>query len=107
MRENGAVRPDRLSDEEADAALARLPGWTRDGVTIRRSFELPTFADAVAFVVRIGFHAEKANHHPDIDIRWRAVTLALTTHDVGGLTELDLDLARAADTVAAELHEAL
>ena len=59
-----------------------------------------SFPDAVAFVVQVGFLAEAANHHPDVDIRWRTVHLALTTHDAGGLTALDVELARRIDAIA-------
>ena len=59
-----------------------------------------SFPDAVAFVVAVGFLAEAADHHPDIDIRWRTVHLALTTHDAGGLSTLDFDLAARIDEAA-------
>jgi 4a-hydroxytetrahydrobiopterin dehydratase len=88
-----------LSDADVGAALQRLPSWERDGDTIVKTFECPSFPDAVAFVVRIGFLAEKANHHPDLDIRWRKVRVALTTHDAGGLTQRDIDLASAIEEV--------
>ncbi len=90
----------RLSDADIETALGGLPEWTRDGDAIVRSYERPTFADAVAFVVRIGFLAEKADHHPDLDIRWRTVKVLLTSHDLGGITERDIALARAIDGVA-------
>jgi 4a-hydroxytetrahydrobiopterin dehydratase len=83
-----------------DAGLAELPGWVRSGVEIRKDFECPGFADAIAFVVRVGFLAERADHHPDLDVRWRTVTVALTTHDAGGLTGLDLRLAAEIEAVA-------
>ena len=87
-------RPSLLTDAELAAALAALPGWERAGDEIVRTFECASFPDAIAFVVRIGFFAERADHHPDIDIRWRKVRAALTTHDAGGLTALDIELAR-------------
>ena len=87
------ARPAPLSDDDIRTALERLPGWERAGDEIVRTFECAGFPDAVAFVVRIGFFAEQANHHPDLDIRWRKVRVALTTHDAGGLTELDVELA--------------
>lgn len=96
--ENGDVA--RLSDDQVTAALAGLPGWTRDGDMIAKTYELATFPQAIAFVVAVGERAEAANHHPDIDIRWRRVRLALTTHDEGGLTEKDVDLAGEADGLA-------
>src|SRR5262245_51516941 len=87
------ARPQPLTDAEISAGLGALTGWDRSGDEIVQTFECASFPDAVAFVVRIGFLAEKADHHPDLDIRWRKVRAALTTHDAGGLTRLDLDLA--------------
>jgi 4a-hydroxytetrahydrobiopterin dehydratase len=89
-----------LPDAEIDAALAALPGWAREGDEIVKTFECASFPDAIAFVVRIGFFAEHANHHPDLDIRWRKVRVALTTHDSGGLTQADIDLAAQIETSA-------
>ena len=88
------ARPQKLPDQEVAAGLGALSGWARTGDEIGKTFELASFPDAIAFVVRIGFLAEAADHHPDLDIRWRKVTVALTTHDAGGLTQLDLDLAQ-------------
>jgi 4a-hydroxytetrahydrobiopterin dehydratase len=90
----------QLSDDEVTTALGALPGWSRSGAEIEKTFERPTFADAIAFVVRIGFLAEAADHHPDLDIRWRRVRVALTTHDSGGLTANDVDLARGIEEIA-------
>jgi 4a-hydroxytetrahydrobiopterin dehydratase len=89
------ARPVALADDQIAARLAALTGWERDGDEISKTFELPTFPDAITFVTRIAERAEAANHHPDIDIRWRNVRIALTTHDAGGLTDLDFDLATA------------
>jgi 4a-hydroxytetrahydrobiopterin dehydratase len=94
------ARPEKLPDEVITSALAALPGWTREGDVITKTFARPSFPDAIAFVVRIGFLAEKADHHPDLDVRWRNVTVALTTHDASGLSELDLDLARKIEEIA-------
>jgi len=82
-----------LADAEITEALEALSGWARDGDEIVKEFDCGTFAAAIAFVVRVGFLAEKADHHPDIDIRWKRVRIALTTHDANGLTNRDLDLA--------------
>jgi 4a-hydroxytetrahydrobiopterin dehydratase len=87
------ARPGKLADDEITAALGTLDGWSRAGDEIVREFECASFPDAIAFVVMIGFLAEAANHHPDLDVRWRKVRVALTTHDAGGLTQLDVDLA--------------
>jgi 4a-hydroxytetrahydrobiopterin dehydratase len=84
----------KLSDTEITAALAGLPGWSREGDEIVKTFDRETFPGAVAFVVRIGFFAEKGDHHPDLDVRWKRVRVALSTHDAGGLTAKDFDLAR-------------
>ena len=82
-----------LVDAEIKAALDVLDGWARHGDEIVKTFDCGSFAAAVAFVVRIGFLAERADHHPDIDVRWRNVRVALTTHSAHGLTNQDLDLA--------------
>ncbi len=82
-----------LDEEQITRRLAALPGWQRQGQEIRRTFSFADFRSALAFVNRVGELAEAANHHPDIDIRYSRVTLALTTHDAGGLTVRDFDLA--------------
>ena len=89
-----------LSDAEVASALTALPGWARAGDEIEKTFERASFADAIAFVVRVGFLAEAADHHPDLDVRWRRVRVALTTHDSGGLTANDVDLANQIEKVA-------
>ncbi|HMQ31220.1 MAG TPA: 4a-hydroxytetrahydrobiopterin dehydratase [Chloroflexaceae bacterium] len=89
----------RLSDDEVAAQLESLGGWARRGDEIVKTYKLPSFASAVAFVTHVAFLAEAAGHHPDIDIRYNKVTLALTTHDAGGLTAKDFALAAAADEV--------
>jgi 4a-hydroxytetrahydrobiopterin dehydratase len=89
----------KLSDAEITAGLAALPEWARAGDEIVKTFDCETFPGAIAFVVRIGFFAEKADHHPDLDVRWKNVRVALTTHDAGGLTAKDLDLARAIEGI--------
>jgi 4a-hydroxytetrahydrobiopterin dehydratase len=91
--------PERLDDAAITSRLGGLTGWSRDGDSITKDFRCATFGDAIAFVVRIGFFAEAANHHPDLDIRWRNVHVALSTHDAGGLTTLDFDLAARIDEV--------
>ena len=91
------ARPPKLADAEIAAALAERPEWARAGDEIVRTYECASFPDAIVFVVRIGFLAEAANHHPDLDIRWRKVRVALSTHDAGGLTTLDFELAAAID----------
>lgn len=88
-----------LSEAEIETQLGALNDWTRQGDGIRKKFRLASFPAAIAFVTQVGFLAEAAGHHPDIDIRWRNVTLALTTHDAGGLTPKDFDLAAQIDEI--------
>ncbi|MGA9594815.1 MAG: 4a-hydroxytetrahydrobiopterin dehydratase [Acidimicrobiia bacterium] len=73
--------------------LIEHPGWVLEEETIRKTFEFTDFNEAMGFVVRVALLAEPANHHPDIDIRWNKVTIALTTHSEGALTEKDITLA--------------
>ena len=89
----------KLSGAEIDERLSELGGWSRAGDEIRKTFQLGSFPMAIAFVTHVGFLAEAAGHHPDIDIRWRNVTLALTTHDAGGLTAKDFGLAAQIDEI--------
>jgi 4a-hydroxytetrahydrobiopterin dehydratase len=79
------------------AAMQALPNWKRNGQIIARTYEFEDFPEAMKFVNNVAVLAEQAQHHPDIDVRWNKVTLALTTHDAGGLTEKDFALARACD----------
>ena len=87
----------RLNPNQIKAALATVPQWKRRGAVITRTFEFKDFPAAIKFVNALARLAEKAGHHPDIDIRWNKVTLALTTHDQGGLTEKDFALAQKID----------
>lgn len=92
---------DLLPDTEVDAALTALPQWHRDGAALVRTIQAPTFPDAVALVDRVAVAAEARNHHPDIDIRWRTVTFTCSTHSAGGITALDVELAREIDRLSA------
>jgi len=87
----------RLDAAAVAHALRQTPGWEHAGAEIRRTYRFGNFREALAFVNRVGELAERAGHHPDIDIRYNAVTLALTTHDAGGLSAKDFELARAID----------
>ncbi len=84
-----------LSDDEIRQQLEGLEGWRLEGESIVSDLQFSGFPDAVAFVVRLSFAAEAANHHPDLDIRYNQVRIALSTHSEGGVTAKDLDLARA------------
>lgn len=85
-----------LSDAEVSRALDDLD-WERDGDTLCKSVKGKNFATALEWVNAVGAAAEQAGHHPDIDIRWNVVTLHLTTHDEGGITDKDVALARTID----------
>jgi 4a-hydroxytetrahydrobiopterin dehydratase len=86
-----------LDDAEIRGQLDALYGWEREGHAIRKTYTLDSFAEAVAFVNRIAELAERADHHPDMDIRYTRVTCSLSTHSAGGLTRRDFDLARSID----------
>jgi 4a-hydroxytetrahydrobiopterin dehydratase len=90
-----------FSAQEVASHLAGLPGWQIEGGELTRTFEFKDFIAALAFVNRVGEQAEQAVHHPDIDIRYNRVRLSLVTHDAGGLTAKDFDLAAVADRLAA------
>jgi 4a-hydroxytetrahydrobiopterin dehydratase len=85
-----------LSAVEVEARLDELPGWSSaeaGGAALTRTFKFDDFKAALSFVNRVGEEAEQLDHHPDIDIRWNKVTLVLSTHSEGGLTQLDMELA--------------
>jgi 4a-hydroxytetrahydrobiopterin dehydratase len=82
-----------LTEEDIQKGLRSLKGWKREGSEIAKQFELKDFVHAMGFVNSVALLAEKANHHPDIDIRWNKVKLVLSTHSAGGLTEKDFNLA--------------
>lgn len=86
-----------LTPAQFASARARIPLWRRRGNVIRRTFLFADFKAALRFVNAVGRAAESQEHHPDIDIRWNRVRLALTTHDAGGLTRRDVDLAERCD----------
>ena len=88
---------DLLADNELSSALKKLPDWEQEGDAITRTVEFESFTEAVDFVNDLAEIAEEAQHHPDIDIRYSKVTLSLTTHDVGGLTDADVELAQRID----------
>ncbi|MEV0359041.1 4a-hydroxytetrahydrobiopterin dehydratase [Nocardia sp. NPDC050697] len=89
-----------LSESEITAALSELDGWDRAGNAITRAVEAESFLAGIELVRRVAEAAERADHHPDIDIRWRTVTYTLSTHSAGGLTAQDVALAREIDRLA-------
>ena len=92
-------RPSRLSPDEVAAALTGLPAWSGGPDGIERTVELAGFQAAVDTIVAIAAVAEEMDHHPDIDLRWRTLRIAVVTHSAGGVTELDLELARRVDAL--------
>ena len=87
----------RLTAQEISSHLGALPEWRIEKGELKRTFTFKDFVAALAFVNRVGERAEEAGHHPDIDIRYNRVRLGLVTHDAGGLTTKDFDLAVAVD----------
>lgn len=88
-----------LSEEEIASRLAEVPQWKREGKSITRTWKFRDFREALAFINKVGALAESMNHHPDIYNSWATVRLVLTTHDKGGLTNLDFDLAKKIDSL--------
>jgi 4a-hydroxytetrahydrobiopterin dehydratase len=88
---------------EATDRLKKLSGWNLEGNAIRRTFTFPGFPGAIAFLVRLGFEAEAADHHPDVVVNYKRVTLTYTTHSDGGLTEKDFAGASTATGIAASM----
>ncbi len=86
-----------LTAEQVEDKLTRLPEWSGVNDAIQRTFQFQDFVKAIAFVNKVAEAAETAQHHPDILIRWNKVTLTLSTHDAGGITEKDFDLAAKCD----------
>ena len=93
----------KLTAKQISLQLKAVPSWTKRALTIRQTFEFDGFLKGIDFVNRVAKRAQKADHHPDIDIRYNKVTLTLTTHDEGGLTEKDFSLATQCDEVFAKL----
>ena len=90
----------KLKASKIKTALAAVPEWKRRRDTIARTYQFKDFPAAIKFVNAVAKLAEKAWHHPDIDIRWNKVGLTLTTHDAGGLTKKDFDLAQQFDRLS-------
>lgn len=96
----------KLTGDEARRRMPEVPGWELDGEQIRRKLTFADFREAIAFVVRLAFDAEAADHHPDILVSYKRVTLTFSTHSAGGLTEKDFAGATAANALAAKLGAA-
>ena len=91
----------KLSENEIAAALGGHSDWQRKGDAIVKTYALASFADAIAFVTRLAFDAEAADHHPDLQISYKKVTVSWSTHDAGGLTAKDFSGAAQSDMIAA------
>lgn len=94
------ARPSKLPSDQVDAWLSSHTGWAREGDALVRAYTFPDFGAALGFTVRIGMVAEKRDHHPDVHLGWGKAKVVWTTHDAGGITQLDLDLAEASDRIA-------
>ncbi|HYV26996.1 MAG TPA: 4a-hydroxytetrahydrobiopterin dehydratase [Candidatus Eisenbacteria bacterium] len=90
----------KLTPDQINERLATVPEWKKNDAMISRTYKFKDFLASMEFVNRVAPLAEQANHHPDIDIRWNKVTLALTTHSEGALTEKDFDLAQKCDRLS-------
>jgi 4a-hydroxytetrahydrobiopterin dehydratase len=99
--DSGAPLPARLEATIVDAWLTAHPGWLRAGDSaLARSYRFADFGGALGFAVRLGLVAEKRDHHPELTLGWGKARVLWTTHDAGGVTQLDLDLASASDALA-------
>lgn len=92
----------KLSDLEIQRELGTLPGWTRRGDALQKTYAFPAYLEGIAFVNRVAHAAEAMDHHPDLDVRYTKVACTLSTHDAGGITPLDFRLAREIERVAAQ-----
>ena len=91
---------DKLSDSELAVAVDTLPKWSVANGMLTRLFEFPTYKDGLAFAVAVGWTADKLNHHPDLFIGYGKVRVSTITHDAGGLTSYDIELARRVNVLA-------
>jgi len=89
----------KLSGQEIEIALADLDGWKTENDNLKKRFSFTNFAESLAFVNRVGAIAEAADHHPDICFGWGYAEFSITTHDMGGLTQNDFDLATAIENL--------
>jgi 4a-hydroxytetrahydrobiopterin dehydratase len=94
----------KATDQEIERALTELPDWKRDGKALVKAFELGGFKAAMAFANTVAELAERADHHPDINIQYKRVTLTLSSHDAGGVTDRDLRLARQIEAAARDMR---
>ena len=93
----------KLSDSEISSRLSKRAGWRRDDDALVRKYTFASFADAIAFVTRLAFEAESADHHPDLLVNFKRVTVTWSTHSAGGITAKDFDGAGQSDMIAGKL----
>ncbi len=96
-------RPEKISKEAVAAFVASHAGWAQEGEptpALARTFAFDDYAAGIAFAVRVGFAAEKRDHHPDLFVGWRKVKVSWSTHDAGGITALDVEMAEHSDALA-------
>ena len=93
----------KLSDKDIEARLASLPGWAVEGNALVRTYTFTTFPDAIAFVTRVAFDAEAADHHPDLTVSYRRVRVVWSTHSAGGITDKDFAGVTQSDAIATRL----
>lgn len=91
---------EKWTDEQIAAGLAKRPDWSEIGGQLQRTYQFDDFAGSMRFVQRVAEYAERVQHHPDILIRYNRVTLTVSTHDAGGVTQKDFDLAEESDRLA-------
>ena len=89
----------KLSETEIETALSGLNDWKIEGVNLKKRFKFADFAESLAFINKVGAIAESLDHHPDITFGWGYAEFAITTHDTGGLTQNDFDLAKAIESL--------
>jgi 4a-hydroxytetrahydrobiopterin dehydratase len=96
------MEPRKVTPAEVDDALKELPGWSVQEGKLSKQFKFPSFAEAMGWMVAVAVYADKLDHHPDWSNGYNKVNVALTTHDLGALSTLDLDLARRMQALAGE-----
>jgi 4a-hydroxytetrahydrobiopterin dehydratase len=90
---------EKLSADQVGAALRNLDGWRGGDSKIEKTYEFPTYKDGLVFACAVGYLADKMDHHPDLTIGYRRVGVAFSTHDAGGVTEMDVRLAKSVETL--------
>lgn len=94
------MRPPKLGDAEIEHSMTTVKGWTRAGNAITKTFVFAKYLDGITWVQKVAAAAERLGHHPDLNIRYNKITATLSTHDAGGLTKYDFDLAGEMDALA-------